>query len=701
MLTSAFADEKITCAHRAKFAYIYVRQSSPGQVRQYQESTELQYRLVERAVWLGWPRDRVHVIDDDLGKSGASCTDRLGFQHLMAEIGLGKAGLVLSLDASRLARNNRDWHQLLELCSLFGVLIADGEKLYEPRAYHDRLLLGLSGMMSEAELHQIRMRLHQGERQKAARGELRLPLPAGLAYDRSGAIVLHPDEEVQGRLRLIFAKFRELHSAKAVMRYLQKNQLPVPVRPLLGPAPQEIVWRPADSARILHILKNPAYAGAYVYGRHRYDPTRRRAGHPKSGTVRVAREDWPVCLREAHPGYIDWDEFLRNQQQLADNVNHYEARHHGLPRQGCALLQGIVVCGCCGRHMGMRYSGPQGNYPVYQCTADNTSEGRPRCQEVRALAVDALIEQILLAALAPDQLALTLAALGQMEQETQGLERQWSLKRERARYEAERARRQYDGVEPENRLVARSLERQWEEKLRQVEQIEQDYQRWQREQVGSLTEADRREILSLGENLPRVWQAETTTAADRKQIVRLVIQEVTLDQKRERGQVWIRITWQTGAVSEHWLRRRVQDYRQYAEREQLEQRVRELNAAQKMDAEIAAVLNAEGFCSAQGRPFYGALVFLLRKQWQIATVKINGTYQENPPRWPDGSYSVRGAAAALQISPVTVFLWLRKRRFRAEQMAKGMPWKIWLTDEEIATIRANVRHVNPSKKEAL
>ena len=249
--------------------------------------------------------------------------------------------------------------------------------------------------------------------------------------------------------------------------------------------------------------------------------------------------------------------------------------------------------------------------------------------------------------------------------------------------------------------MARSLERQWEEKLRQAEQIEQDYERRQREQASPLTEADRREILSLGEHLPRVWQAETTTAAERKQIVRLVIQEVALDQKRQRGQVWIRITWLTGVISEHWLRRRVQDYRQYAEREQLEQRVRELNAAQKMDAEIATALNAEGFCSAQGRTFYGALVFLLRKQWQIPTVKINSTYQENPLRWPDGSYSVRGAAAALQISPVTVFIWLRKRRFRAEQMAKGMPWKIRLTDEEITTMRTNTRHVSSSKEEAL
>jgi DNA invertase Pin-like site-specific DNA recombinase len=701
MLTTSFAEEKITCAHRAKFAYVYVRQSSPGQVRQYQESTELQYRLVERAVLLGWPRDRVRVIDEDLGKSGASSTDRLGFQHLMTEIGLGQVGLVLSLDASRLARNNRDWHQLLELCSLFGVLIADGEKLYEPRAYHDRLLLGLSGIMSEAELHQIRVRLHQGELQKAARGELRLPLPAGLACDRSGTIVLHPDEEVQNRLRLIFTKFRELKSAKAVMRYLQKNQLLVPVRPLLGPAPQEIVWRPATSARLLYILKNPAYAGAYVYGRHRHDPTRCRAGHPKSGTVRVAPQDWPVCLREAHAGYIRWDEFLANQQQLADNVNHYEANHHGSPRQGCALLQGIVVCGCCGRHMGMRYSGPQGNYPVYQCTADNTSEGRPRCQEVRALAVDALIEQILLSALAPDQLTLTLAALGQMEQEIQVLERQWHLKRERARYEAERARRQYDGVEPENRLVARSLERLWEEKLRQAECIEQDYERWQREQAGPLTETERREILDLGENLPRVWQAETTTTAERKQILRLVMQEVTLDQKRQRGQVWIRITWQTGAISEHWLRRRVQDYRQYAEPERLEQRVRELNAARQMDAEIAAALNAEGLRSAQGRLFQGKNVHVLRRRWQIPTVKLNGASQFNPPRWPDGSYSVRGAAEVLEISSVTVFKWLHQGCFRAEQLAPGMPWQIHLSESEIETLKARIQQNSHSKKEAL
>jgi DNA invertase Pin-like site-specific DNA recombinase len=263
VLTASNApEERLSAAHRARLAYIYVRQSSINQVRHHHESTELQYRLVDRAVGLGWPRERVHVIDEDLGKSGAGSTERAGFQKLIAEIGLGNAGLVVSLDASRLARNNRDWHQLLELCSLFGVLIADGERLYDPGAYHDRLLLGLSGIMSEAELHQIRMRLHQGERQKAARGELRLPIPAGLAHDHSGAIILNPDEEVQARLRLVFAKFRELQSARAVMRYLRANGLPLPVRPLLGPAPHEIVWREADSPRVRNILQNPSYAGA-------------------------------------------------------------------------------------------------------------------------------------------------------------------------------------------------------------------------------------------------------------------------------------------------------------------------------------------------------------------------------------------------------------------------------------------------------
>jgi DNA invertase Pin-like site-specific DNA recombinase len=692
------ADERLTTVHRAKLAYVYVRQSSLNQVRQHQESTELQYRLVNRAVGLGWPHERVQVIDEDLGKSGAGSVERHGFQKLIAEIGLGNAGLVISLDASRLARNNRDWHQLLELCSVFGVLIADGERLYDPRAYHDRLLLGLSGIMSEAELHQIRMRLHQGERQKAARGELRLPLPAGLAHDRAGMIILNPDEEVQARLLLVFTKFRELQSARGVMRFLRTSGLPLPVRPILGPAPHDVFWREADSARVRNILQNPAYAGAYVYGRRQKDPSRCRTKLGR-GTVKVAVGDWAVCLQAAHPGYIGWEEFMANQRRLADNVSHYEAGHTGAPRRGAALLQGIAICGRCGRRMSLRYTGPNGDYPVYCCRVDRDQRAGALCQEVRALPVDTLVERVLLDALAPDQIAIALAAMGQLEEESRQLDRQWSLRRERARYEAERARRQYDTVEPENRLVARSLERAWEDKLRAVEAIEQEYARWRSEEPVVIGQTERGALQRLGENLPQIWRANTTSAADRKRIVRFIVREVTLDQKRERGQVWFKIVWQTGAISEHRLQRRVHTYRDYIDLNRLRQRITELNAGRKMDKEIATILNREGFVAARGCKFKGENVWLLRKRWDIPTVKING-FGSNPMRWPDGSLSIQGAAAALGITTQTVFDYLARGLLAGHQLTKGQPWQIELTDEQIHRLRARVRHTKRSKKEA-
>lgn len=605
----------------------------------------------------------------------------------------------MSLDASRLARNNRDWHQLLELCSLFGVLIADAERLYDPQAYHDRLLLGLSGIMSEAELHQIKVRLHQGERQKAQRGELRLPLPAGLVHNRDGSVTFNPDEEVQERLRLVFAKFRELRTAKAVVRYLRRRNLSLPVRPLHGPAPHDVIWRAATSFRVLQILKNPAYAGAYVYGRRRPDPLRRQPGSGRVGTVAVAPEDWAICLKDAHPAYVDWDEYMANRRQLSSNVACYDANRAGAPRKGNAVLQGIVSCGRCGQRMTLRYSGPNGDYPVYVCNVDKVLDGGPHCQEVRALAIDAEVERVILQALTPDRIALAVAALGEIEKETGVMERQWTLKRERARYDAERARRQYDAVEPENRLVARSLERVWEERLRRAEQIEQEYSAWRREQSISISDDDRREVLSLGEDLPRLWHASTTTPADRKQIVRLAIKEVTLDQKRRRGYVWIKIVWQTGSTSEHWFQRTVHSYAQHADQDRLRQRIIELNGQQKMDSEIACILNAEGYRTAHGPPFSGDMIHNLRKRWQIVTVKINGT-AANPPQWPDGTYSVQGAAVAIGITPQVIFDWLRKGRLTGRQLAKGMPWQIMLTPEQAIELRAKVRRTNRSKRRA-
>jgi DNA invertase Pin-like site-specific DNA recombinase len=697
----SIATTKISTIHLSKIAYVYLRQSSFGQLKQNQESTSLQYQLANRAILLGWPQERVQIIDEDLGKSGKFTEDRSGFQYLIAEIGLGKAGLVISLDSSRLARNNTDWYQLLELCSLFGVLIADAERLYDPRCYHDRLLLGLSGMMSEAELHHLKMRLQTGALNKAARGELRVPLPAGLSYTHNGEVVLNPDQEVQERLRLVFEKFRQLGSAKAVMRYFKQMQLSLPIRPILGPSPHEIIWQSANSFIVLQILKNPGYAGAYTYGRVTTDPTRRKPGHKRSGQHKLPLEQWPICLLDAHPSYISWEEFIANQMKLKNNLNNYKAGRPGVRREGAALLQGIVFCGLCSMRMSLHYTGLKGEYPVYTCFADKKREARPPCQDVRAQQVDCEIERIVLAALAPDRIALSLAALAELEQETKLLQRQWELKRERANYEAERARRQYNAVEPENRLVARSLEKLWEEKLRSAEAIEQEYKQWQKDNNNVLTQANRDEIIALGEDLPKLWYVPSTTSADRKQIIRLVIKEVILDRKSVEGWVQIKINWQTGASSEHWIKRRVNGYKNYIDSEELQRRIRELNAEKKMDAEIAAQLNKEGFLSSQGKSFSGQLIQLLRKKWGILTIKINGV-NFNPLRWPDGTYSVAGAAQVLGVDKSTVFSWLKRGGLlKGNQLTKRMPWKISLSEEQISELKSRSHCIGRPKKEAL
>ncbi len=689
----------VTTRHQARQAYVYVRQSSPGQVVHHGESTQLQYELVEQAVALGWPREHVHIIDDDLGQSGRYADQRRGFQHLVAEIGLARVGIILSLGVCRLARNNSDWYQLLELCGVFGTLIADSERLYDPSDYHDRLLLGLSGMMSEAEIHQLKLRLHAGARHKAERGELKLPLPVGLVRLPDGVVALDPDEEIQGRLRLVFEKFCELGSARAVMLWLNRAGLPLPVRPRRGSEPHPLIWEPACTSRVLSILKNPTYAGAYVYGRRVVDPTRRQPGQRYSGSVRRPLEEWPICLQSVYPAYISWDEFLRNQQRLSDNQSHYCQAHPGVPRQGQALLQGIARCGRCGGWMYSSYSGRQGQYPVYRCASAKGERGGPTCQEVRAEAVDETVEAALLAALAPDRIELALAALEQLEREDAALERQWRLRLERARYEAERAQRQYQLVEPEHRLVARTLEREWEQRLRAVEQIERECEAWRHRQKVATTAADREAIVALGEDLPRVWHAPTTTQADHKRMLRLVIRDVSLDQHRARGQVWIQINWQTGACTEHRLERRVLGYDQYARLEQLEARVRQLHRDGHVDSEIAVALNAEGLQTAHGRPFNGRAIWYLRRMWGLPHVTVTTPSVSREEQL----YSAEEAARLIGVWPTTIYKWLRTGRLKGEQLRTGLAWKVVLSPERMQELQAHVastRRVKRFNKEA-
>jgi DNA invertase Pin-like site-specific DNA recombinase len=448
---------KVTTVHQSKLAYVYVRQSSVGQVTHHRESTDLQYQLVKRAVQLGWPQERVKVIDEDLGKSGVSATERQGFQNLIAEIGLGQVGLVISFDASRLARNNCDWYRLLELCGIFGSLIADSERVYDPNVFTDRLLLGLSGMMSEAEVHQIKRRMHAGAWNKAKRGDLRHPLPVGLLRLPSTEVILHPDEEIQTRIRLVFDKFEELRTARAVRRYLRQQEFLLPSRPSRGPTPHEVLWGAARTSMVLGILKNPAYAGVYVHGRQTKDPSRHRPAHPYSGIVRRGIDQWPVVIHNVYPAYISWEKFLANQAQLSSNRNRHEQNHPGAPRKGKALLQGILRCGRCGALMRLGYSGAHGEYPVYKCEYAVAEHGGPRCQEVRGLDLDAEVERLLLKALEPDQISLALAALGEVEKEFALLKHQRELDLQRLAYEAERARRQYDAVVESRRVVEEIL----------------------------------------------------------------------------------------------------------------------------------------------------------------------------------------------------------------------------------------------------
>jgi DNA invertase Pin-like site-specific DNA recombinase len=689
MNSTDFLRSKISNEHRAKAAYIYLRQSTPGQVMHNTESTARQYALTDRAVALGWPEDRIHIIDEDLGRSGATSENRFGFQHLIAEVGMARVGLVLSLEASRLSRNSSDWCRLLELCSIFGTLIADSEVVYDPRSYHDRLLLGLAGIMSEAELHHIKMRLEAGRRFKAARGELQQGLPAGLERLRSGEVILSPDEEVQSRLRLVFDKFRELGSGRAITLYLRREGLKIPMRHLFGPGPHEAVWVEATASRVNGILVNPAYAGAYVYGRRVVDQLRKRPGATGSGIVQQPMEKWEVCIQDRYPAYISWEEYVSNRKRLTDNQNNYRKNRKGIPREGRALLQGIALCGLCGSHMSLHYDGKSSDIPVYSCFHESREYGLAVCQQVRGSEVDQEVERLVLKALEPDSLNLALDALEHIEREAETLERQWKLRIERARYEATRAERQFNICEPENRLVARNLERQWEEKLRTVEEIEREFADWRIRHNAILTEEDKQQILALGTDLPRLWTAASTTNADRKQIIRLVIKDVVLNRKLERGKVWFKVNWQTGATTEHWVKRRTGNYQEHADGETLKKRVGELISEGKTDEETSEILRSEGYRTSRGGEINSVAVFRMRKLWGIQTTRRFVTDEE-------GIYSLHGAAAAIDVAVSTVHTWVRKGILKGEQLVEGGPWKVRLSEDQIPGLKEYAEQRRPS-----
>ncbi|HEX5208735.1 MAG TPA: recombinase family protein [Steroidobacteraceae bacterium] len=520
--------QKIEAHHLQRDAFLYVRQSSLRQVFENTESTKRQYALRERAVALGWPIERIHTIDSDLGVSGAHAQPRDGFQKLVSEVALGHAGIVLGLEVSRLARNNADWHRLLELAALAKTLILDEDGIYDPSHFNDRLLLGLKGTMSEAELHVLKARLLGGQRNKARRGELEMAPPIGLVYDPTGKIVLDPDQQIQASVRLIFDTFREVHSASAVLRRFQRENLTFPRRIRRGIGKGEIQWGSPDHSRVIQILHNPRYAGAFVYGRTRGVPSP-DANHG-SHAVKVPREDWQVLIQNAHPGYISWEEFERNQATLKQNVGSFSPGSRGtVPREGPALLQGRVICGRCGVRMRVKYQQIEvGLVPYYQCCEEAVRRAGKMCQSIRGSEVDRAIGELLLKTVAPAALEVALA----VQDEIAGrIEQADALRRkqlERARYDAELARRRYLKVDPNNRLVADTLEADWNERLRRLDALQQQHEQQRKADQGLLNDEARERIRALSADFPRVWNDPRTAPLERKRMVALLIEDVTL-----------------------------------------------------------------------------------------------------------------------------------------------------------------------------
>ena len=501
---------------------------------------------MSRAEAYGWASDRIVVIDDDLGKSGATAVGRVGFERLVTEVSLGHVGLILGLEMSRLARSNVDWHRLLEVCALFGTLIADLDGLYDPAQYNDRLLLGLKGTMSEAELHLLKQRLYQGCLSKARRGALTFALPSGYVWDADGAIQFDPDEQVQAVVRLIFAQFEELGTLGGLLRYLARHDIRLGVRVREGPGKGQLVWRRPNRATLQNLLKHPLYAGAYVYGRRQMDRRRYQPEHPQSGRVVMSRSEWHALLPDRCPAYLSWEQYERNQARLA--ANRARASTLGAVRHGAALLAGLVVCARCGVRLGVHYQQSHGR-PIpftYDCAHRRNHYGEALCQHVAGPRLDDFVTQHVLAALEPAALELSLAAAEQVEQERATLTQLWEQRRERAAYETERAARQYQAVEPENRLVARTLERAWEEKLQAQQALEEEYHRFLQQQPRVLTSEERAAIRRFAADIPALWDAPTTTAADRKEIIRQVVERVDVEAQGTSEQVRVRITWAGG-----------------------------------------------------------------------------------------------------------------------------------------------------------
>lgn len=662
---SGLASEKIRREHRERLAVVYVRQSTVQQIERHQESTRLQYALVDRAFQLGWARENIVVIDDDLGRSGATAEGRLGFQRLVAQVGLDKVGLVLGIEMSRLARSCRDWHQLLEICALFDTLIADADGVYDPANHNDRLLLGLKGTMSEAELHIIKARMLEGRRAKAGRGELGRHVPMGYVRRPSGEIVLDPDEQAQTTIRLVFDLFERWRTIGKVMSHFARHDIRLPVRVLGGPNKGELEWRRPSRPTLQNLFTNPIYAGAYVYGLRSVDRRRQKPGRPGTGRRPPHLDNAAVVLPDRVPAYITWDQYQRNLAQLQAN----RAGWVGAPRAGTALLSGVLICGRCGLRMRAYYSN-NGSAARYMCCDMKSSHAEPPCQSLKAAPLDRLLTEVVLEALQPAALEASLAVAADLDAERAALERHWQQRRERARYEVDRARRQYGAVEPENRLVARTLEKAWEEALAEQGRLEVDYERFVRDAAAGPSPADLATIRSLAQDLPALWSAGTTTQEERQTIVRLLLERVLVEVVDGTEQVRVECHWHGGNRTRHQLVRPVARLDALSTYPDLVARAAGLHHEGHGYPEIAEILNREGWRPAKRRDtFNAAMVNHLLLKAGI----VERRYHRGPrpiEREPD-EWTIRELAEEIGMPEPTLYTWVQQGRLPCRLVETG------------------------------
>ncbi len=640
-------ERKISGSHLERLAVVYLRQSTLAQVRFNIRSTERQYALADEAARLGWERERIVVVDGDLGLSGRDAQAREGYKELVGRVCLGEVGAIFGLEVSRLARSNADLQRLLELCTLTDTLVVDADGIYDLQSFNDRLLLGLKAQMSEAELHIIASRLQGAKRAAAERGELRFPLPVGYRYDQDDQTIIDPDEEIQAAIADLFRAFERTGSAYGVVGAFEGRRFPK--RAYGGAWAGELRWGALTHGRVLGVLANPCYAGAYVFGRYRSRRVVSPDGSIKTKTVELRRSEWAVLIRDHHPGYISWESYLANEQRVRSNDTRGGLRP---PREGGALCQGIVHCGGCGRSMSTLHR-PAGSY--YDCSrsrADHVST--PGCRSVKAAVVDELVARRLLEAVAPEEIALALAAADEVADRRGRASRALELRVERARYEAVRAERAFHACEPDNRLVARSLETRWEQKLRELAEAEAELAG----HAAPAPEPSREQIEALARDLPALWAADSTSDKDRKRLLRALIGDITITSQPSGRELRVGIRWRSGATEPQTLQRptTVNDTRRTPAA--VLELITRLGPS-STNEELLTELNGAGLRTGTGRPFDLKTLRWLRCQYKIPS----------PPSWlpQEGELTVDQVAERLGISHGAVYYWISHGQLAARR----------------------------------